>query len=106
MKSEIPCFIVSADAKELAKAILKEDATAADALVDWILENRNHRGFSVIKYTEQLEDTLREIKRHLNNSLKAGANNIVLDNNASTEIYRLMWKCIQHARTLGREGMQ
>ena len=110
MKDEVSKFIITEDAKSLAKSVLEGDSLAADALVDWILENRNHRGYSVIKYVEELEDTLREINIIIQRATTEWQNPYGSWSNVMkkdiTNIYTLVWKCIRHAKTLGRTGPQ
>jgi hypothetical protein len=74
----------SGTARALATAVLEGDAAAADALVDWIYENRNHGGYDVLDYTTKLEDCLREVKRTVMKGRVPRPSLVVLDADTAT----------------------
>ncbi len=55
--------MITADARSLATAVLADDETAADALLDWAIENRRHPPFDLRGYVDRLEDALRECRQ-------------------------------------------
>ena len=103
---------ITPDARALAKATLDGDATAACALVDWVLENRS--GTRPIKqYVEQLEDTLIELRRLLAAGRRR-AKAMEVDNTGLwladffevEQIEAALWRCVTLARECGRTGPQ
>jgi hypothetical protein len=108
--------VITATARALATAVLDGDELAADALVDYMLENRNHGGRDVAGYIDKCEDCVRELKRIVHTAAVPlplrckveGSDEVVgyrvLSAKDFDAVYQLCFNLERDARLLGRSG--
>lgn len=103
-------LVITAEARALADAVLRDDAVAAAALCDWIVENQQRPvGRLSVAYVERLEDLAREQKTVLKRIQREwegmyGVEFPYTFNEEVNTLYRHWFELCRWAKDLGRNA--